>query len=48
MNKFIESNENLDAPLYRLSFLETLQQKDQHFEVPDIDTKINRQNNPHF
>ena len=48
MNKLIEFNENLDTPLYRPSLLENIQQKHQYFEVPDIDSKITRQNNPHY
>ena len=44
MNKLIEFNENLDRPLYRPSLLENLQRKHQFFEVPDIDSKIIRQN----
>ena len=46
MNKSIEFNENLDTPFYCPSLLENLQQKHQYFEVPDIDSKITRQNNP--
>ena len=48
MNNLIEFNENLDTPIYRPSILEDLQQKHQYFEVPDIDSQINRQNNPHY
>ena len=48
MNKLIEFNENFETPLYRPSLLENLQQKHQYFEVPDIDSKITRQNNPHY
>ena len=33
---------------YRPSLSENLQQKHQYFEFPDIDTKINRQNFPHY
>ena len=47
MNKLIEFNENLGTPIYRPSILEDLQQKHLHFEVPDIDSQINGQNNPH-
>ena len=37
-----------DIPLYRPSLLENLQQKHQYFEVADIDSKITRQDNPHY
>ena len=37
----------IDTPLYRPPLLENLQQKHQYFEVPDIDSKITRQNTPH-
>ena len=47
MNKLIEFNETLDTPIYRPSILADFQQKHLYFEVPDIDTQINRQNNPH-
>ena len=47
MSKLIDFNENLDTPIYRPSILEDLQQQHQNFEVPDIDSQINRQNNPH-
>ena len=48
MNKLIEFNENLDIPLYRPSLLKNLQHKHQYFEVPDIDSKITRQDNLHY
>ena len=48
MNKLIEFNENLDTPIYRPSISEDLQQKHQYFEVPHIDSQINRQYNPHY
>ena len=48
MNKLIEFNENFDTPLYRPSLLQNFQQKHHYFEVPDIDSKITRQNNPHY
>ena len=47
MNKLIEFNDNSDTTIYRPSLLEDLQQKHQYFEVPDIESQINRQNNPH-
>ena len=51
MNKLNNFNENLDTPLYRPSFIEhqqTHQQKHQNFDVPDIDSKITRQDSPHY
>ena len=48
MNKLFQFNENLDTPLYRPSLIENLQQKHQYFDVPDIDSKTTRQNNPHY
>ena len=47
MNKLIEFNENLDTPIYRPSISEDLQQKHLYFEVPNIHSHINRQDNPH-
>ena len=47
MNKLIEFNENLDTPIHRPSMLEYLLQKHLYFEVPNIDSQINRQDNPH-
>ena len=48
MNELIEFIENLDTPIHRPPILEDLQQKHQYFEVPDIDSQIKRQNNPHY
>ena len=48
IDKLIEHNENLDSPLYRPSHLESLKGKAEQFDVPDIDTKIKRHNNPHY
>ena len=48
MDKFIEHIENLDTPLYLPSHLESLKEKDEYFEVPDLETKIQRHINPHF
>ena len=39
MNNLIEYKENLDPPLYRPSHLESLKQKHDYFEVPDLETK---------
>ena len=48
MDKLIEFNENQDTPLYLPSHLEDLKQKSDIFEVPDLDTKIQRHNNPQY
>ena len=48
INQPIEHNENLDTPLYRASLLENLKEKTDYFDVPDLDTKIIRHNNPHY
>ena len=48
INKLIEHNENLDTPLYRPSLLDSLKEKADYFDVPDLDTKVIRHNNPHY
>ena len=48
MDKHIEHNENLDTPLYLPSHLENLKEQHEYFEVPDLETKIQRHNNPHY
>ena len=48
MQKFIEFNENQDTPLYRSSHLEDLKHKSEYFEVPDLDTRVQRHDNPHY
>ena len=48
IDKLIEHNENLDTPLYRPSHLESLKDKAEYFDIPDIDTKIRTHNNPHY
>ena len=48
IDKLIKQNENLETPLYRPSHLETLKQKAEFFDVPDLDTTIQRHNNPHY
>ena len=48
MQKLIEFNENQDTPLYRSSHLEDLKHKSEYFEVPDLDTRIQRHDNPHY
>ena len=50
MQKLIEFNENQDTLLYRSSHLEDLnhKHKSEYFEVPDLDTRIQRHDNPHY
>ena len=38
INKLIEHNKNLDTPLYRPSLLDSLKEKADYFDVPDLDT----------
>ena len=46
MQKLVEFNENQDTPLYRPSHLQELKQHFEYFEVPDLDTKVQRHDNP--
>ena len=46
VDKFIEHNENQDITLYRPSHLESLKEKPDYFEVPNLETKIQRHNDP--
>ena len=46
--KLIEFNENQDTPFYRPSHLEELKHRSEYFEVPDLDTRIQRHDNPHY
>ena len=48
MQKLIEFNENQDTPLYRSSHLEDLKHKSDYFEVPDLDTRIQRHDYPNY
>ena len=48
MLKLIEFNGNQDTPLYRSSHFEELKRKSEFFEVPDLDTRIQRHDNPHY
>ena len=48
MQKLIKFNENQDTPLYRPSHLQELKHRSEYFEVPDLDTKVQRHNNPHY
>ena len=45
MEKLIEFNENQDTPLYHLN---DLKHKSEYFEVPDLETRIQRHDNPHY
>ena len=47
MQKLNEFNENQDTPLYHPSHLENLKHKSEHFEVTDLETRIQRYDNPH-
>ena len=48
MQKLIEFNENQDTPLYRPSHLQDLRHRSEYFEVPDLDTKVQRHDNSHY
>ena len=48
MQNFIEFNENQDVPLYLPSHLEDLKHKSEYFEVPDLETRFQRHENPHY
>ena len=48
MQKLIEFNENQNTTLYRPSHLEDLKHKSEYFEVPDLETIIQRHDNPHY
>ena len=44
----MENDENLDTQVYLPSHLESLKEKHGYFEVPDLETKRSRHNNPHY
>ena len=48
MDELIEHNENLDTPLYLPSQLQNLKEKHDFFGVLDLETKIQRHDNPHY
>ena len=48
MQKLIEFNENQETPLYLHSHLEELKHKSENFDVPDLETKIQTHDNPHY
>ena len=48
MDKLIEHKENLVTPLYLHFHLESQKEKHDYFEVPDLGTKIQRHDNPHY
>ena len=48
MQKLIEFIEHQDTPLYRPSHLQELKHLSEYFEVPDLDTKVQRHDNPHY
>ena len=47
MQKLIEFNENQDTPLYLPSHLEDLKHRSEYFDVPDLETRIQKLDNPH-
>ena len=47
MDKLVEHNEKLQTPVYLPSHLESLKEKHEHFELPDLEITISRHNNPH-
>ena len=51
VQKLIEFNENQDTPLYRPSHTQIridLTDKSEYFEVPDLETRVQRHDNPHY
>ena len=48
MQKLIEFNENQDTPFYLPSHLDDLKHKFDYFEVPDLETQIQRHDNSHY
>ena len=48
MQNLFEFNENQDTPLYLPSHLEDLKHKSESFEVPDLETRIQTHDNPHY
>ena len=48
MQKLIEFNENQNTPPYCPSHLQELKHRSEYFEVPDLDTKVQRHDNPHY
>ena len=48
MQKLIEFNENQETPLYLPSHLEDLKHKSEYFDVPDLETKVQTHDNPHY
>ena len=48
MQKLIAFNENQGTPLYLPSHLEDLKHKSEYLEVPDLETRIQRHDIPHY
>ena len=48
MQNPIEFDENQDTPFYLPSHLDDLKHKSEYFEVPDLETRIQRHDNPHY
>ena len=48
MDKLAEHNENLDTPIYLPSHRENFKEKHDFLEVPDLETNVQRHDNPHY
>ena len=48
MDKLMEHNENLETPVYLPSHFESLKEKHEYFEIPELETTITRHNNPQY
>ena len=48
MQRSIEFNGNQDPPIYLPPQLQDLKHKSEYFEVPDVETKIQTNDNPHY
>ena len=48
IQKLIDFNENQNPPLYCPSHLQELKHRSEYFEVPDLNTKVQRHDNPHY
>ena len=48
MQQLIEFKENQDTRLYLPSHLDDLKHKSDYFEVQDLETQIQRHDNPHY
>ena len=48
LQQLFEFIENQDTPLFIPSHLEGLKHKSEYFEVPDLETKFQKHDNPHY